>query len=116
MIVKHKKAPGQKFIKNLDQNQLVWLNSIGGVLLFSLGQSLFAISWIRIYQGFDKSTWTFMIILGLLTTLIGILLLGLAMIGASQIKMKKFYKKRYKNLVKERSEKLSADKLKIDRK
>lgn len=116
MIAKHKKAPGQKFIKKLDLVQLTWMNSIGGVVLFSLGQCLFALSWIRVYQGYDKTTWVTMIIFGLLITLIGIFLLGQAMIAAAERKAKKLYKKRYKSLLKRQSKKLAGQQLMIGKK
>jgi hypothetical protein len=116
MIVKHKKAPGQKFISRLSLKQRSWLNGFGGSILFSLGLNLFALSWIRIYQEFHTPTWIFMILLGLILTLGGILVMGKALILSSQIKARKYYKKRQNALIKGRTDKLMNESLKIERK
>lgn len=116
MLVKYKKAPGQKMIKRLSLRQKSWLNALGGALLFSLGQCLFALSWMRIYQGFHKPTWVFMTILGLVLTLSGLLVMGKALIFSSQIKARRYYKKRQNALIKRKSDNLQNEKLKIERK
>lgn len=115
MLVKYKKAPGQRMIKRLSLKQKSWLNALGGAFLFSIGQCLFAASWIRIYQGFHKSTWIFMIILGLILTLTGLLVMGKALIFSSQIKARKYYKKRQNALINRASDNLTNSKLKIER-
>ena len=116
MIVKHKKAPGQKFLNRLSLRQRSWLNALSGAILFSIGLNLFALSWIRVYQEFHRPTWAFMILLGLVLTLGGLLVMGKALIFSSQIKARKYYKKRQNALIKGRTDKLINEPLKIERK
>ncbi len=115
MLVKHKKAPGQRLIKSLTLQQRSWLNASGGALLFVTGQCLFTLSWFRLFEGFHKPTWTFMIILGLVLTLTGLLVMGKALVFSSHIKARKYYKKRQNSLLKRASQKLENSKLKIER-
>lgn len=94
MNVKYKKAPGQRMIKRMSLRQKSWLNSLGGAFLFGIGQCLFALSWLRLYNGDHKPTWLFMIFLGLVIILAGLYVMGKALIFSSQIKARKYYKKR----------------------
>ncbi len=115
MLVKYKKAPGQRMIKSLSLRQRSWLNAAGGALLFIIGQCLFALSWFRLFEGYHKPTWIFMIMLGLVLTLTGLLVMGKALILSSHIKARKYYKKRQNALIRRASQDLRNDKLKIER-
>lgn len=115
MLVKYKKAPGQRMIKSLSLRQRSWLNAAGGALLFIIGQCLFAVSWFRLFEGFHKPTWIFMIMLGLVLTLTGLLVMGKALILSSHIKARKYYKKRQNALVRRASLNLQNAKLKVER-
>lgn len=84
-------------------------------MLFIIGQCLFAVSWFRLFEGFHKPTWIFMIMLGLILTLTGLLVMGKALILSSHIKARKYYKKRQNALIRRTSENLRNDKLKIER-
>ncbi len=115
MLVKYKKAPGQRMIKSLSLRQKSWLNAAGGAFLFIIGQCLFAISWFRLFEGFHKPTWIFMVMLGLVLTLTGLLVMGKALVLSSQIKARKYYKKRHNALIRRASQNLESSKLKIER-
>lgn len=115
MLVKYKKAPGQRLIKSLSLRQRSWLNAAGGALLFMIGQCLFAISWFRLFGGFHKPTWIFMTILGLVLTLTGLLVMGKALVLSSLIRARKYYKKRQAALIRMASQNLQNSKLKIER-
>lgn len=115
MLVKYKKAPGQRLIKSLSLRQRSWLHAAGGAALFITGQCLFTLSWFRLFEGFHKPTWIFMIMLGLVLTLTGLLVMGRALVFSSHIKARKYYKKRQNALIRRASQNLRNDKLKIER-
>ncbi|ADQ16368.1 hypothetical protein [Leadbetterella byssophila] len=115
MIVKYKKAPGQRMIKRLSLRQKSWLHASGGAILFSIGQCLFAVSWFKLFDGYHAPTWIFMIILGLVLTLTGLLIMGKALVFSSHIKARKYFKKRQNSLIKKSSQHLENAKLKIER-
>jgi hypothetical protein len=115
MLVKYKTAPGQRMIKRLSLRQKSWLHGFGGALIFSLGQCLFAFAWFRVFEGYHKPTWVFMIILGLIMTLTGVLIMGRALVFSSHIKARKYFKKRQSTILKRSSQNLENAKLKIER-
>lgn len=115
MIVKHKKAPGEKFLQKLSLKQKSWLNAFGGAILYGLGQCLFVEAWFRVYNGFDRPTWLFMIMLGLIITLAGLLVIGKSLLFSSRIQTKRYYKKRRNNFVRENSQNLKNSRLNIER-
>ena len=83
--------------------------------MFIIGQCLFTLAWFRLFEGYHKATWVFMIILGLILTLTGLLVMGRALVFSSQIKARKYYKKRQNILIRRASQRLENSKLKVER-
>lgn len=115
MIVKEKKAPGQKLIKQMSLRTKWLLTTALSFLLLGLGLSFFVFSWNRLQIGFDKATWGFMIFLSLAVFYLGLIFYGNSIMYATEIKSRKIWKQKQKDLKKKRFVNKGTDKLNIQK-
>lgn len=115
MIVKEKKAPGQRLIKKMSLRTKWLLTSALSFLIIGLGLSFFVFSWNRLQIGFDKPTWGFMILLSLAVFYLGLAFFGNSIIYRSEIRSRKIWKQKQKDLKKKRFVNKGTDKLNIQK-
>lgn len=115
MIVKEKKAPGQKLIKKMPLRTKWILTTILSFIMIALGMSFFVFSWNRLQIGFDGPTWAFMVILSLGVFFLGLVFYGNSIIMRSEMKSRKIWKKKQKELKKKRFVNKGTEKLNIQK-
>ncbi|MCP9765837.1 hypothetical protein EGI31_23120 [Lacihabitans soyangensis] len=115
MIVKEKKAPGEKLIKKMSLRTKWLLTTALSFVILGLGLSFFVFSWNRLQIGFDKATWGFMIFLSLAVFYLGLIFYGNSIMYATEIKSRKIWKQKQKDLKKKRFVNKGTDKLNIQK-
>jgi hypothetical protein len=115
MIVTEKKAPGQKMIKRMSLRTKWILTSILSFSIIGLGLSFFVFSWNRLQVGFDKATWGFMILLSLAVFYLGLAFYGDSIMYRTEIRSRKIWKQKQKELKKKRFVNKGNEKLNIQK-
>jgi TRAP-type C4-dicarboxylate transport system permease small subunit len=115
MIVKEKKAPGEKLIKKMSLRTKWILTSILSFLIIGLGLSFFVFSWNRLQIGFDKATWGFMVLVSLAVFYLGLVFYGNSIMYATEIRSRKIWKQKQKDLKKKRFVNKGTEKLNIQK-
>lgn len=108
MIIKDKKAPGQKLIDNLSLKSKWLLCSVGGLLMVSLGLILFSEAAFLRMKSMHTATWIFLGVLGLAVVNAGIVFFGKGIAYKAEIKSKKLFKERQKQFRKQNAMKKKA--------
>lgn len=115
MIVTEKKAPGQKMIKKMPLRTKWILTSTLSFSIIGLGLSFFVFSWNRLQIGFDKATWGFMILLSLAVFYLGLAFFGYAIMYRTEMRSRKIWKQKQKEMKKKRFVNKGTDKLNIQK-
>lgn len=115
MIVKEKKAPGQKLIKKMSLRTKWLLTTTLSFIIIGLGLSFFVFSWNRLQIGFDRPTWAFMVFLSLGVFFLGLVFYGNSIMYRTEIKSRKIWKQKQKDLKKKRFVNKGTEKLNIQK-
>jgi magnesium-transporting ATPase (P-type) len=115
MIVKEKKAPGQKFIKKMSLRTKWLLTTTLSFIILGLGLSFFVFSWNRLQIGYDRPTWAFMVFLSLAVFFLGLVFYGNSIMYRTEIKSRKIWKQKQKDLKKKRFVNKGSEKLNIQK-
>jgi hypothetical protein len=96
MLIKEKKSPGEKIIKNMSLSTRWRLTSILSYFILAVGLIFFNESFFRLRQGYDKMTWSFIGIISSLIFFSGLAIFGKSLVYKSEIRSRKIWKEKQK--------------------
>lgn len=115
MIIKDKKTPGQKLIKKMPIRTKWILTALSSFIIIGFGMTFLLESFYRLHSGFDVPTWSFLGLLSFVVVFSGLMLFSKSVTYHSEIRSRKIWKQKQKELKKRRFENKGTDKLSIQK-
>ncbi len=115
MIIKNKKAPGEKLIKKLSLEQKHFIAASSGLIIFSFGLCLFSEAGNLKHNLAETQTWVAFGTLSLIFVGAGLSIFGRAITYRTEIKVKEKLKERQKRFKENKPQKKKSSKINVEK-